>query len=169
MKRVNVQKMIILAVLADIIFVCKYMLASMPNVELVTFLVILSTLLLGKHVVYTVILYVFLEICTYGLGFWTVGYAVLWPGLVVITCLFRTQLENSNSKRAILAGIFGFAFDLVYAVVISLLTGLRSGIAYFISGLGFSAVHMISNYLIMWILGNTIYNAMKKARDSMFF
>lgn len=111
---------------------------------------------------YAVIVYVFLEICTYGLGFWVVGYIILWPGLVVVTFLLRTPLEKSNSKRAILAGIFGF--DLVYAVIIGMLTGLKSGVTYFISGLGFSTVHMISNYLVMQILGNKMYKIIKKIK-----
>lgn len=164
MRRIAVHEMIILAILADIIFVSKYALASIPNVELVTFFIILFTLLFGKHVMYAVIVYVFLEICTYGLGFWVVGYIILWPGLVVVTFLLRTPLEKSNSKRAILAGIFGFGFDLVYAVIIGMLTGLKSGVTYFISGLGFSTVHMISNYLVMQILGNKMYKIIKKIK-----
>ena len=159
-------EIVILSILAVIIFVCKLALASLPNIETSAFFIIIFTCVLGKKMFYTIAVYVLLEVLIFGIGFWTIGYLVLWPLLVFITLLLRGKMRKSNLFRSVVSGLFGFCFDMFYALIIMAMSGFWAGVIYFVSGSVFSVMHMVGNYFIMMLLGNKmlglISNAYKK-------
>ena len=156
-KKLTVKELIILSMLAVIIFTLKLALSILPNIEVVTFLLILFSSIIGKKTYYIVTIYVLLEVFYFGFGFWTLGYLFLWPFLVICSIFLKRILQTSNIARAILAGVFGFCFDMFYAFIIMLFAGVWAGITYFLSGIVFSVVHMLGNYFIMLCLGEKIY------------
>lgn len=168
MRKITIKETVILTIFSVIIFICKISFAALPNIELVTFFLIIFTALLGLKIIYTSIIYVLLEIMYYGLGIWTVGYIFLWPFLVLLVCLFRRRMKESNFYRSLLSGMFGFGFDIFYAVMTGLLSGFGSGVIYFLSGIVFSTVHMVSNYFIMLLLGEQVYQLVKRCLSQYF-
>ena len=120
-------------------------------------MLILLTCIIGIRTIYIAFIYVMLEILFYGIGFWVCGYIFMWPLLVCLTVLFKKKMNESNLFRAVFSALFGFCFDLFYSIIICMISGFWTGIMYFLAGILFSTVHMISNYFIMLLLGEKLH------------
>ena len=85
--------------------VAKFALSFLPNVELVTLLIMLYTLYFGRKIIYVIPVFVLIEGIVWGFGIWWIMYLYLWPLLALITYLFRKT--ESVIFWAVLAGVFG--------------------------------------------------------------
>ena len=136
----------------------KLALSFLPNVELVTFLIILYTLFLGPKIIFALPIFILIEGFLYGFGIWWIGYFYVWPLLALITFLFRKQ--TSVFFWSTLAAIFGFGFGALFTPAFlvtgivngDILSGLRSGFAWWISGIPWDIAHGISNFVLMSVL-----------------
>ena len=80
----------LMAMMGTVLVVSKEVLAFLPNVELVSLLTILFTLVFGKRVVGALGVFLLLEGLLYGgFGTWWVMYLYVWPLLALLTWLFR--------------------------------------------------------------------------------
>lgn len=156
--RLKIKELLLYSMFAVVIYVCKMVLTMLPNIEPVTLLLIILTCIIGKKAIYISIVYVMLEIMTFGFGFWAWGYLFLWPFLVCLTILHRGKMKTNNLYRAVISALFGLLFDSFYAFIICIISGFWTGITYYVSGIVFSAVHMLSNYFLMLCLGNRLYD-----------
>ena len=82
----------------------KLSLSFIPNVELVTFLLILYTLAFGKKVLYAAFAFVGVECLIWGMGIWVIMYLYIWPLLCVLTLFFKKQ--KSAWFWAVFSGIY---------------------------------------------------------------
>jgi hypothetical protein len=81
-------------------------LASIPNIEVVSFLFIVYTVVLGfKRSFLISIIFSTTEILIWGFGLWTFGYYLFWPLLILITELFRRRIKGALGW-AIISGLF---------------------------------------------------------------
>ena len=76
-------------ILAALLFAAQAALAFLPNIELVSLLVILYTLFLGKRVVPVLLVFALLEGLLYGFGLWWVSYLYVWPLLAGLAALLK--------------------------------------------------------------------------------
>lgn len=60
--------------LTAVVFAAQVVMGFLPNIELVTLLFILYTLVLGKKVFLIIYVFVFLEGFFYGFGLWWINY-----------------------------------------------------------------------------------------------
>lgn len=132
------------------LLVCQVALAPLPNVELVSLLVVLFTLALGRYVAYTLAVFVLLEGLIYGFGLWWFSYLYIWAILAAAAYLFRKM--ESRLGWALLCGFYGLAFGSLTAIPVFVLSGLQTGVAYIISGVPFDLVHGVSNFLLALLL-----------------
>jgi len=147
----NTRELIVLSFLSVLITVGKMSLASIPNIEVVSFLFIIYTICLGyKRSLLISIIFSTTEILIWGFGLWTFGYYLFWPLLIMITELFRSRI-NGALGWAIISGLFGLSFGLLFAIYTAPLTRVNIFV-YWMSGITFDIVHMIGNFLIMLIL-----------------
>lgn len=136
---------------AAILVVSKEFLAFLPNIELVSFLLIVYALhfrLVG--VIGIAFLFSSIQTMLYGIGIWTPMYFIVWTFLGVITYYIKSFLNNENRCSLYSGGfglIFGFLFSIPYFIVSS-----RLGWIYFLKGIPFDLIHAIANYLIMLVL-----------------
>ena len=65
-------------VLGAVLLVVQVALAPLPNIELVSLLVMLFTLALGRYVAYSLAVFVLLEGLIYGFGLWWFSYLYIW-------------------------------------------------------------------------------------------
>ena len=92
MKR-GLRELCALALCTALLGAVKKALGAIPNVEGVTFLIILFTLFFGWKTVFPVIIYIFEEGLYWGFGFWFPFYCIVWPLLVVLVLLFKKLLK----------------------------------------------------------------------------
>ncbi len=102
--RISVYDIVLIGVMVAALESVKLVLSFLPNVELVTLLIILFTLAFGKKTYYAVVSFVVLEGLLYGFGIWWVMYIYTWPLLVCFTRILRRQKDGMTF--ALLSGAF---------------------------------------------------------------
>jgi energy-coupling factor transport system substrate-specific component len=157
----NVRQLSAMALMGTLMVVCQVALRILPNIELVSFLVILSTLSFGWQTMWALFVFVFAEGMLYGfLPSWWVGYLIIWPGLCALTILFSKHLQK-NLNKAIFSGAFGLFFGLLYAIGNIPFLGFYGALGYWVAGFPFDALHMVGNYFFMLLLGERMLNLMR--------
>lgn len=152
----KVKELVFISVLAGILVISKEILAFLPNIELVSFLVIVYTHSLGcARTVMICTIFSFVEILLYGIGPWTPMYFMVWPLLSLVTHLVKKQC-STEFRLALLSGTFGLAFGLLMSIPYFFI-GFEAGLAYFLKGIPFDLIHGIGNYLVMLVLFPTVY------------
>lgn len=84
-----------LGLMVAVMEVSKLALAALPNIELVSFWIILFTLSMGYRTLYAVYAFVLLEGILYGVHFWWVAYLYVWTLLLLLTRLFHAQQSST--------------------------------------------------------------------------
>ena len=143
-----------LAMMSVLMLFSQVAMQMLPNIELVTFFVVFSTLHFGLGTLGSVAVFVLGEGMIYGFDpTWFIGYCVIWPLLVLLTHALRGPLMRSNFARALFAGAFGMGFGLLYALLMIPFLGLAGAAGYYVAGLPFDALHLLGNYFLMLALG----------------
>lgn len=144
----------------------KMALSAIPNVEVVTFLLVVFTLQFGfRRTLATSMVFVTTEILLYGFGTWLLGYYIMWPSLVGITALISSRNTLGETRWAVVSGMYGFLFGLFFAVTESLFYGPAYGLAYWLHGIPFDLVHGTSNFILMLVLFNPIHSRLAVIRQ----
>lgn len=156
-----VQKITRIAFLSAILYVSKVVLEFLPNVELISLLVILFTLVYGKEVFLVIAVFNLFEFIQWGLGTWWVSYLYAWPLLGLITLLLKNLIKEEFLVWSIVSGIFGLIFGSLFALVYIPIDRAYA-LSYWISGLPWDVWHAVWNFVLMMILGKPVYFLLKK-------
>lgn len=157
----------LIAILSASLTAGKFVLSIVPNVEIVTFLLMTYTILFGfRRAFITSIVFVTTEILIYGFGTWILGYYVIWPMLIVLTTLLSKTIK-SEYGYAILAALYGFSFGAFFALFESIFYGLSYAIPYWVSGIPFDIVHGVSNFIIVLVLFKPLTKTILDAKEKM--
>ncbi|MBM6829283.1 hypothetical protein H9X85_06475 [Anaerotignum lactatifermentans] len=132
------------------LFLGQVLLSFLPNIELVSLLILLYTLCLGRKVFLVIYCFVFLEGFLYGFGIWWFSYLYVWSILAALVYFFRKN--DSALFWAILSGFFGLAFGALCALPYLAAGGWAAAFSYWVSGLGFDLVHCAGNFVLTLIL-----------------
>ena len=157
----------LIAILSASLTAGKFVLSAVPNVEIVTFLFIIYTVVFGlKRAFFTSVVFTTNEILIYGFGTWLLGYYILWPTLILVTHMLKRTV-NSEYGFAAIAAIFGFTFGLFFALFESIFYGIGYAIPYWISGIPFDIVHGVSNFIIVLVLYKPLTRTINTAKEKM--
>ncbi len=157
-----------LALCAPIIIVGKHALQMIPNVEVVTFFILLFTLVFGWKTLIPVFIFVVEEGLFYGFNpSWYVFYCVIWPLLSVLTMAFRPLLKTNPLAWALFSSVF---FVPVFSVTNILLLRLIWGssfkgsamLAYLISEIPYDVTHIVGNFVVTLALFEPLYTVLKR-------
>lgn len=135
---------------AAILFALQVSMLHLPNIELVSLMVILYTLVLGKRVLNILITFTILEGVFHGFGIWWVSYLYIWPILAGLTALLR-QFDAPDWGYGILSCLFGLSFGFLCSFPY-IAGGPGAMFAWWIAGIPFDLVHGISNLIIGLVL-----------------
>lgn len=142
--------------MSAIIFVAQVALRFIPNVELVSLLIILYTLVFKKKTLYIIYVFVILEGLLYGFGLWWFSYLYVWTILFIIVMIFR---KSSNVFLwTIISGIYGLSFGAFFTIPYFFMGGFPSAFAYWVNGIPFDIIHCISNIIVTLILFKPLYS-----------
>ena len=156
----NIKDIVVIGLLSAATTAGKLALSFIPNVEIVSLFFILFAATLGlKRSLLIAAVFVTTEILLYGFSTWVLGYYVAWPLLVFITSMIRRRIQ-SEYGYAILGGLFGLSFGLLFAITESFFYGPAYGVSYWINGLTFDLIHGVSNFIIVLLLFKPLKNMM---------
>ena len=158
--KITVRDIAITGMMIATIEVAKNALAFIPNVELVSLLVILFTLYFGKKILFVIPAFILLEGCIYGFGLWWIMYLYVWPLLALITYIMRKQ--DSVWVWAIMSGSFGLAFGALCSIPYIVLSGPKAAFAWWVSGIPFDILHCVSNFVLCLVLFTSLSKVMRK-------
>ena len=132
----------------------KLALAVFPNIEVVMLLCALYGYVFGFYGVAAAAVFVCIEPLIYGIGSWMLTYFLFWPGVALIFMLFAKMNVKKRMIFTLVAIGLSIAFGMLSALIdIAFMTGVNSYyfsnvIIYYIRGLGFDTVHVISNGIV---------------------
>lgn len=159
---IQIRGIALIGILSATITAAKLILSFIPNVEIVTLLFIVYTVVFGvRRSLLISIIFSTTEILIYGFSTWLLGYYLVWPLLILLTGLISKRLE-SEYAYAIVAAIFGYTFGLLFTIVESLFYGIAYGCVYWLRGIPFDLIHGTSNFIIILILYKPIVSTLVK-------
>lgn len=146
------KRLVFIAFYAAIIHVLQIALAPFPNIEVVSFLLILGALFLNKKtILFITMVFILLQGVYWGFGEWWFFYCYVWPLYIFVVILFKKILKSPVSA-AFMSGFVGISFGLMYCILQFFLYGFNKAIANYIIGIPFDVIHCLSNFIIMILL-----------------
>lgn len=165
MERSNkIKDIAIMGMMVAILEILKFALMALPNIEAVTLMIIIFTLLIGRKAFIVVTAFSLVECIIWGFGLWSIGYFYIWPILVLVTLIFKKS--NNSLLWAIIAGFFGLFFGAFFAIIYVFTSGYEAAISYWISGIPFDIIHCIGNFTITLVAFKPLYNIANKIKKS---
>lgn len=152
------------AFLAALLTASKFALDGLPNIELVSLLVMLYTLEYPKLAAPAVYTYVFIYGLLNGFGIWWFPQLYIWAVLMLLTHLARAN--ESLLVWALLNGIFGLCYGALYAVSYAILNGVAAGAAWWITGIPFDLLHGAGNFLTALLLFRPLRYCLKRTKQA---
>lgn len=153
-------EIILLTLLGVLMYVSQVIMAQLPNIEIVSLLIIVVTCIFGVKALCSVYIFVFCEILTYGLGIWSINYLYVWAVLCIAVLL--TRKFASKEFFSLLGCIFGLTFDIFCSIPYFLTTGIAGGISYIVSGFWFNILHCVGNLVLIYLLYSPIRSLLEK-------
>lgn len=158
--KLTVKEAVLIALLAALLFVSQVGLAFLPNIEVVSLLVILYTMFFKKKTLYIIYIFVLLEGLLYGFGIWWIMYLYVWTILWGITMLLKS--EKSPVIWAFISGFYGLSFGTLCSVPYFFTGGAHMAVSWIISGLFMDIVHGVGNFFVALLLFQPLYTAFQK-------
>lgn len=144
--KLSVRDLTCLAILAAMMIAGQVAMASLPNIEPVSFLIIAGAVVYGYSILFSVYAFVLVEGMIYGFGLWVLNYLYVWAILAVAAVLLR-KIED-RLIWAVISGAFGLCFGLLCAIPYVFISGFPAAAAYYISGIPFDLLHAVGNFTL---------------------
>ncbi|PQZ40007.1 ECF transporter S component [Bacillus sp. MYb209] len=151
----NVKSIVIIAMMVSLTVVGRMMFTFIPNVQPVTTLIIIITLVMGiQYGVVVGVLSILLSNLVLGLGLWTIPQII---GYLVINLLTGFIIRPLFEKIPhILLSIYAAFIGMLYGFILSLcqvpIYGLKYFWMYYITGIPFDMYHALGNFCFYFIL-----------------
>lgn len=165
-RKISIFEIALIAIFAALLIAVQVGLAFLPNVELVSILIIVFTIILRKKVFYVIAVFVLAEGLIYGFGTWWFCYLYVWLILAAVAYIFAKRREPLF--WALISGAFGLLFGTLCSFVYLFILGAAGMLAWIVNGLIFDVIHGVSNFVIALILFKPLISVsellMKKTR-----
>jgi len=160
-KKLRAVELVQIAICAAILYVSQVAFSFLPNIELVSPLIIVYTRNFGKKTLAIIYIFALIQGLTYGFGVWWINYLYVWTILYFIASAAK-KLENPLGW-AIIAAFFGLFFGLLCSIPYFFALGIGGGVSYFVNGIPFDLMHCAGNFVVTLLLFIPLDRIMKKA------
>lgn len=164
--KITTKDIAVIGVMVATIEAAKLSLSFLPNVELVTLLIILYTLFLGWKALIAVFAFVGVECLVWGMGIWIIMYLYIWPFLVILTLLLRKQ--ESMWVFGMLAGFFGLFFGALCSIPYFFIGGIHMAFTWWVSGIPYDILHGVSNFILCMVLFVPLRAALRRIKHMIY-
>lgn len=160
---IKAKDIVVAALMAAIMLISQVALAVLPNIELVSILIIAGTIIFERKMLLSIYIFALLEGLIYGFGIWWVNYLYVWTILYVIVRLLRSQRQPLF--WAVISAIFGLSFGLLCAIPYAMAGGFYAGVANWVSGIVFDLLHCAGNFVVALVLFKPLYSVMQRVKS----
>ncbi len=158
--RLDLYRLVLMGLLGALLFVSQVALAWLPNIEIVSVLLITYVRVYGMKSLYPLYVFVVLEGLLYGFGQWFLNYLYVWLPLLLIAWVFRRM--RSPFGWALINATFGLFFGALCSVLYLVIGGPSTMIAYWISGITFDLLHCGGNFITALVLAEPLYQLLSR-------
>ncbi len=155
-------RLVIMAALSAILLIGQLGMAFLPNIEVVSTLIILYTLSYKKLVFPILYTFVLLEGVVFGFGIWWVSYLYIWSILALIVLALRKM--DSALLWAVVSGAFGLSFGVLCAIPYLISGGLYAAFSYWSAGIPYDILHCAGNFVLTLALYRPLSHLLKRLR-----
>jgi len=148
--KIKAVDIVISAMLAAIMLACQVVLAFLPNIEVVSIIVIVGALVFERRMLISIYVFALLEGLIYGFGIWWINYLYVWTILYLITRLFKKN--SSVIFWTIVSALFGLFFGMLCSIPYAIAGGIAAGIAIWVAGIMFDITHCVGNIVVALVL-----------------
>lgn len=159
MKPINIIRT---ALFAIILYLSQVALSPLPNIEIVSLLIVIFALKYKHEATFATLIYTSITVLQWGFGIWSIGYYIAWPMLSLIAIVFKNKIGDNWIVWSTLLGLYGLLFGTITALPMLPVLGFKPTLAYILAGLSFDILHCLGNFFISIVLGKTIYNRLKE-------
>ncbi|MDF2542989.1 MAG: hypothetical protein K0S47_2707 [Herbinix sp.] len=146
----RIKDIVLISMMSAMLVCVQVALGFLPNIELVSLLIILFTIQYGKKTIYIIYVFVLLEGLIYGFHLWWINYLYVWDVLFIIALIFKK--ERSPVFWAVVSGMYGLSYGALCSIPYFFMGGFPTALAYWFNGIPFDIPHGIGNFIIALVL-----------------
>ncbi len=157
------------AFMSALLTALKFALSFVPNVEVVTLLILVYGACFGlAYALPATLIFCAVEVAIYGVGSWVLLYFVYWPLLALFASLFlkggRLPLAMVFAVLgSVLFGVLSACCDTLFCVTYFVGDqGAKYWVAYYLRGVVFDIIHVVSNFAVVLFLYRPLTMVCKK-------
>ncbi len=153
-----------LGLLAAMMVSGQVAMASIPNIEPVSLIIIAGSMVFGRKMLLAVYAFAAAEIFIYGPGLWAVNYLYVWA----VLCLVTVPLRNIKGRLfwAVVSGFYGLFFGLLCAIPYIFISGIAGAVGWYIKGIPFDILHCGGNFAMAFFLLPACRRLLERLRGS---
>lgn len=163
MEAKRLRELVLFAMLGTVMFAAKMVMAGLPNIEPVSLLIIVYTVVFGQKALWPIYVYVALECLVWGVNLWTVSYLYVW--LVLFGAAMLLRRADSPVIWAVVSGTFGLLFGLLCAPVNLLWGGWAYAVSWWLSGIPYDLLHCGGNFAMALLLYRPCVGVLRKLHE----
>lgn len=160
----RVLRIVTAGALAAILLVGQLGMSFLPNIEPVSTLIILYTLIYRKQVFPVIYTFVLLEGIVFGFGIWWISYLYIWSILALIVLLLDKM--DSALFWAIISGAFGLSFGALCAIPYLISGGPYAAFSYWSAGIPYDIAHCAGNFALTLVLYKPLLRLLRRLRNA---
>lgn len=156
------KKVVIISLYSAALVALKLALMVLPNIELVTFMFIIYGLTLPAQMTLMIsVIFVSVETIMWGFGDWSFGYMWIWPIWILMIYSIKKIIKERPYFWALISAMWGFIFGILFALNHGIFYGLNYSFVYWVKGLNFDLIHVLSNYILTLVLFEPVLKLFK--------
>lgn len=169
-----IKRIALIAVFSAMLTGAKFALSWIPNVEIVTLLLVVFAYSYGiKYAMPVAVVFSLTDILIYGFGYWVLSYIIHWNALVLAICILKNKGVKSEYIYALAVCIMTFLFGFSSSFIDVSLSGgfINFGsrfLTYYIAGAVFYIVHIACNTVFVLILFKPLSDVAVKMKERYF-
>lgn len=168
----KVHHIALLGMLTTLCYVSRIVFQFLPNVQPVTVILLLITMLLGmKDGLIVSLLSVVISNINLGLGVWTLAQITSFSIIIILTGLINRYVSFERLPffgMVFYAGLTGYIYGFIISAVQAPFFGIQNFWAYYLSGLPFDTLHAVGNSGFYLILAPILIPLIKKLMKSFY-
>jgi len=153
----------VVGLMTALLTVGKMVLSFIPNIEVVSFMIIMFCVYFGRKTLFAVFCFVLIEGLLYGFGMWWIGYIYIWPLLALLSLMLRKSATHfSLTVLSTLFGLFfGFLSSFPYIFIGTANPGIGYAVTWWIAGIPYDIIHGAGNLAVMICLYKPIAKVLR--------